>query len=127
MHDRLKLDDPGFVPALQAGDEQVLAAVVNWYSGSLLRLAMTFVQSRAIAEEVVQETWMGVFESIHQFEGRSLFKTWLFRILTNRANPRSIPESRYETVGLKASTAEAEKGASLEYTLFLADGPGKGN
>lgn len=127
MHDKLKLDDPGLVLALQDGDEQVFAAVVSWYSGSLLRLAMTFVQSRAIAEEVVQETWMGVFESIHQFEGRSSFKTWLFRILTNRAKTRGIRESRYEAVGLKASTAEAEEGASLEDSLFLTEGPGKGN
>ncbi|MEO8328273.1 MAG: sigma factor, partial [Nitrospirota bacterium] len=84
VHDTLKLDEPGLVRALQAGDEQVFAAVMDWYSGSLLRLALSFVPSRAVAEEVVQETWMGVFEGIHRFESRSSFKTWLFRILTNR-------------------------------------------
>jgi RNA polymerase sigma-70 factor (ECF subfamily) len=75
LHQMLNLDDPGLVQALQAGDEQVFAAVMDYYSGSLLRLATAYVQSRAVAEEVVQETWMGVFEGIDRFESRSSFKT----------------------------------------------------
>ena len=53
--------------ALRAGDENAFAAVVDKYSGSLVRLAMTFVPSRAVAEEVVQETWLGVFEGLSRF------------------------------------------------------------
>lgn len=127
LKDLLKVDDSGLVQALQAGDERVFAAVMNYYSGSLLRLAMAYVPSRAVAEEVVQETWMGVFEGIDRFESRSSFKTWLFRILTNRAKTRGIRESRYEPVGLKASTTEVDEGPTLEDSLFVAEGSGKGH
>ena len=85
LQETIQLDEAGLVQALQRGDEAVFSAVMDWYSGSLLRLAMAYVPSRAVAEEVVQETWMGVLEGIGRFEGRSSFKTWLFRILTNRA------------------------------------------
>ena len=125
--DKLKLDEPGLVRALQAGDEQVFAAVMDWYSGSLLRLAMSYVPSRAVAEEVVQETWMGVFEGIHRFESRSSFKTWLFRILTNRAKTRGIRESRYEPSGLSTASPDADEGPSLEESLFVAEGSRMGH
>jgi len=127
VHDTLKLDEPGLVRALQSGDEKVFSAVMDWYSGSLLRLAMSHVPSRAVAEEVVQETWMGVLEGIHRFEGRSSFKTWLFRILTNRAKTRGIRESRYEAFGLSASSTDADQGPSLEDSLFVAEGSEKGH
>jgi RNA polymerase sigma-70 factor, ECF subfamily len=125
--DRLKLDEPGLVRALQDGDEQVFAAIMDWYSGSLLRLAMAYVPSQAVAEEVVQETWMGVFEGIHRFESRSSFKTWLFRILTNRAKTRGMRESRYEQFELGTSTDETDEGPSLEDSLFVTEGSRMGH
>lgn len=127
VHDALNLDEPGLVQALQAGDERVFAAVMDWYSGSLLRLAMSYVPSRAVAEEVVQETWMGVLEGIHRFESRSSFKTWLFRILTNRAKTRGIRESRYESFGLSVSSTDADEGHSMEDSLFVAEGSRTGH
>jgi RNA polymerase sigma-70 factor (ECF subfamily) len=60
----------------------------------MLRLAMIFVPSEAIAEEVVQETWMGVLNGLDRFEGRSSLKTWMFRILTNRAKTHAQREGR---------------------------------
>lgn len=96
LQDTIQLNEPDLVQGLQRGDEKVFATVIELYSGSLLRLAMAFVPSRAVAEEVVQETWMGVLEGIGRFEGRSSFKTWLFRILTNRAKTRGTRERRYE-------------------------------
>ncbi|GJL57685.1 MAG: RNA polymerase sigma24 factor [Nitrospirales bacterium] len=127
VYDTLKLDEPGLVRALQEGNEQVFAAVMDWYSGSLLRLALSYVPSRAVAEEVVQETWMGVFEGIHRFESRSSFKTWLFRILINRAKTRGIRESRYEPSGLSLSSPDADEGPSLEDSLFIAEGSRMGH
>jgi RNA polymerase sigma-70 factor (ECF subfamily) len=100
---------------------------MDWYSGSLLRLAMSYVPSRAVAEEVVQETWMGVLEGIHRFESRSSFKTWLFRILTNRAKTRGIRESRYEPFGLSASSTDVDEGLTVEDSLFVGEGSGNGH
>ena len=127
LPESMKLDEAGLVQALQEGDEQAFSAVMDLYSGSLLRLAMSFVPSRAVAEEVVQETWMGVLEGIGRFEGRSSFKTWLFRILTNRAKTRGTRERRYEPFGLSGSDSDGDDGPSLEDSLFVTEGSGKGH
>src|SRR5881409_1747943 len=70
--------------------------LVRSYNTSLLRVAQSFVPSRAVAEEVAQETWLGVLNGIDRFEGRSSLKTWIFRILVNRAKSRSVPFSSLE-------------------------------
>jgi RNA polymerase sigma-70 factor (ECF subfamily) len=87
--------DADLLVALRNGDEQAFVTLVNRYQGSLLRVARTFVPSDAVAEEVVQDTWMGVVRGIDRFEGRSSFKTWLFRILVNRARTSGVREHRH--------------------------------
>lgn len=87
-------DDAELVRRLQAGDPQAFATVVERYHTSLMRLAMTFVPSRAVAEEVVQDTWLGVVRGIERFEGRSSLKTWLYGILANRARSAGVRERR---------------------------------
>lgn len=109
-------DDRRLVERLRAGDEKAFMDLVERYSGPLLRLAMSFVPSRAVAEEVVQETWLGVIQGIERFEGRSSLKTWLFRILVNRAKTRGERERR--TVPF-SSLAAAE--AESDETLIDAD------
>ena len=93
MSDRLP-DDSGLVRALRRRDEAAFAALVERYQQSLLRLATVYTGTRAVAEEVVQETWLGVLRGLEGFEGRSSFKTWLFRILVNRAKTRAEREGR---------------------------------
>ena len=90
----LTSEDAKQLRALREGDEAAFAALVDRYHGPLLRLAMAFVPSHAVAEEVVQETWLGVFEGLNRFEGRSSLKTWIYRILINRAKTRGVRESR---------------------------------
>lgn len=82
------------VARLRARDRTAFAALIDRYHGSLYRLARMYVASDAVAEEVVQETWMGVLNGLGTFEGRSSLKTWLFRILTNRAKTRGAREAR---------------------------------
>jgi RNA polymerase sigma-70 factor (ECF subfamily) len=85
-------DETALVRALRRGDEESFAAVVDAYSPALLRLATTFVRTRDVAEEVVQDTWLGVIHGIDRFEGRSSFKSWLFTILRNTAISRAERE-----------------------------------
>ena len=87
-------DDLALVEGLRAGDDAAFAALVDRYSPALLRVARMYVASHAVAEEVVQETWLGVLKGIGRFEGRSSLKTWLFRILTNIAKTRGEREHR---------------------------------
>lgn len=88
------MEDVTLLQALRQGDETAFAQLIDHYHSSLLRLAMTFVSSPAVAEEVVQETWIGVLEGIGRFEGRSSLKTWIFQILTNQAKTRGVRERR---------------------------------
>ncbi len=87
-------EDLRLVEALRSGKESAFVSLIGRYHTSMLRLAMIFVSSQAVAEEVVQDTWMGVLQGLDRFEGRSSLKTWIFRILTNRAKTRAQREGR---------------------------------
>ena len=82
---------------LRAGDEEAFAELVRAHHASLCRLARTFVGSGAVAEEVVQDTWLAVVRGVDRFEGRSSLRTWLFRILANRARTTATRERRIES------------------------------
>jgi RNA polymerase sigma-70 factor (ECF subfamily) len=79
---------------LRGGDEQAFVALVERYNDSMLRLALSFVPSRAVAEEVVQDTWLAVLRGLSGFEGRSSLRTWMFTILVNRARTTGAREQR---------------------------------
>lgn len=87
-------DDWQLVTLLRDGDEAAFVFLITSYLRAMLHLAMLYVARPMVAEEVVQETWMAVLESLPRFEGRSSLKTWIFRILTNRAKTRAAREGR---------------------------------
>lgn len=97
--------EASLVRALRAGDERAFAELIDRLGPALLRLARFYVRDRAVAEEVVQETWLSVLEGIERFEGRSSLKTWVFRILANRAKTRAEREAR--TVPMSALAGAA--------------------
>jgi RNA polymerase sigma-70 factor (ECF subfamily) len=114
--------DQELVDGLRRRDEAAFMALVDRYHDSLVRLAMSFVSTRAAAEDVAQETWLGVLQGIDRFEGRSSLKTWLFRILVNRAKTRGVRDAR--SVPFSALAAEAEgEGPSVEPERFHREGP----
>lgn len=87
-------DELFLIEQLRSGNEAAFASLVDRYTPTMLRLAMIYVKVWAVAEEVVQETWMSVLEGLERFQGRSSLKTWLFRILTNGAITRAQREGR---------------------------------
>jgi len=87
-------NDAQLVAALRDGDEETFRLLVREWNSSLLRVAQIFVPSRAVAEEVVQDTWLRVLGAVDRFEGRSSLKTWVFRILVNTAKTRAQREGR---------------------------------
>jgi RNA polymerase sigma-70 factor, ECF subfamily len=92
---RVTEDPDGYLlDRLRSGDEQAFVILVGRYREAMLRLAAGYVPSRAVAEEVVQDTWVGVLRGIDRFEGRSSVRTWLFRILVNRARTAGVRERR---------------------------------
>ena len=85
MSREIDIDDTDLVDRLRAGDESAFVALIERYQPRMLRLAQITVGSRAVAEEVTQDTWLAVVRGVERFEGRSSLKTWLFHILVNRA------------------------------------------
>ncbi|MBN1947193.1 MAG: sigma-70 family RNA polymerase sigma factor [Bradymonadales bacterium] len=86
--------DRELIERLLEGDEQAFGVLVDRYHQAMLRLAQLFVSQRSVAEEVVQDTWLAVIKGLRSFEGRSSLKTWIFRILSNRAKTRGVREGR---------------------------------
>jgi RNA polymerase sigma-70 factor (ECF subfamily) len=106
------------VAALRAGDEQAFQSLLGRHHASLLRLALTYVRDRQVAEEVVQETWLAVLRGIGAFRGDASLKTWIFRILANIARTRAVRERRsvpFSTL----STVHGE--AAVDPERFLPD------
>jgi RNA polymerase sigma-70 factor (ECF subfamily) len=90
--------DAELLTKLRSGDEAAFVSLVSRYNPSLLRVARTYVPSPALAEDAVQETWIGVLRGLDTFEGRSSIKTWIFRVLINRARTVGTREPRHHSL-----------------------------
>ena len=90
---------------------QAFARLVDELNPALIRLALAHVPSRAIAEDVVQDTWLGVINGIDRFEGRSALRTWIFQILLNNARTKRQAREAHAPVRL-ASGAAARRAAT---------------
>jgi RNA polymerase sigma-70 factor, ECF subfamily len=120
-------EDERLLSALRQGDEAAFTELVERYNAPLLRFARTFVRDRAVAEEVVQETWLAVIGGLDRFEGRSLLKTWIFRILANRAKTRGMREARSLPFSALALDEEGDTQAVPEERFRGAGDPWEGH
>src|SRR5215207_3308059 len=113
-------DDQAMLTALRRGDEAAFQELIDTYSATLLGVARLYVDSRSVAEEVVQETWLGVLRGLDRFEERSSLKTWIFKILTNIASRRGMRERRTVPFSALADVeAGEEEGSGLDPERFL--------
>ena len=101
-------EDAALITGLRARDEAAFAQLVDRYFSPMLRLAASFVRSREEAEEVIQETWLAVLRGVDRFQGHSSFRTWLFRILVNRARARGKREARTLPFSALASRSDSD-------------------
>ncbi|MDX6402468.1 MAG: hypothetical protein QOF27_3074 [Gaiellaceae bacterium] len=115
----LSPEDARLVDGLRAGDEAAFATLMRMYGAGMLRVAQMYVSSRAVAEEVVQEAWVGVLKGIGRFEGRASLKTWLYRIVVNTAKTRGVRESRSIPF---SSLGDSEGDATVDPDRFLGSG-----
>jgi RNA polymerase sigma-70 factor, ECF subfamily len=111
---RASAEDWHLIDLLRSGNEAAFVSLIDRYQSTMLRLAMIYVATQAVAEEVVQESWMAVLKGLQRFEGRSSIKTWIFHILTNCAKKRaqreghSIPFSLLADMNVDASEPAVE-------------------
>jgi RNA polymerase sigma-70 factor (ECF subfamily) len=115
--------DLALVAALTAGNEQAYVTLIRRYTPLMLRVAQTHVAQRAVAEDVVQDTWLCVLRSIAGFEGRSTFKTWLMRILVNTARSRASRDSRTVCWSTTSSDDALWDDALADHQFGLANDP----
>src|SRR6476620_239931 len=107
--------ETALLAALRSGDEDAFCALVDNYGAAMHRLARTFVRLIAVADEVVQEAWVGALRGLDRFEGRSALKTWLLRIVANIARTHAIREAR--AVPFSSLDLAREAGAEHEPAL----------
>jgi RNA polymerase sigma-70 factor, ECF subfamily len=118
-------EDLGIVERLRAGDEATFMELVERHQAGMLRVARMYVSSQAVAEEVVQDTWIGILQGIGRFEGRSSLRTWMYRILTNVAKTRGVREGR--SVPFSALMGDDVDAPSVEPAWFQGiDDPSPG-
>jgi RNA polymerase sigma-70 factor (ECF subfamily) len=86
--------DLALLEGLRAGDETTFMTLVEQHQAGMLRVARMFVSSSAVAEEVVQEAWLGIIKGLDRFEARSSLRTWIYRIVSNIAKSRGQREGR---------------------------------
>lgn len=117
IHVAASLADLAVVERLRAGDETAFMMLVEEHQAAMLRIALMYVSSRAIAEEVVQEGWLGIVKGLASFEGRSSLRTWMYRIVSNVAKTRGQREGR--SIPFSALAGEDDE-AAVDPTWFQA-------
>jgi RNA polymerase sigma-70 factor, ECF subfamily len=120
--DRPVANESGLINALRMGDEAAFTMLVEQYYDSMVRIAMIYVPDKAIAEDVVQETWIGVLRGLDRFEGRSSLKTWIFTILTNRAKTRAQREGRYVPLTFSGDGEAEDNEPTVDQERFRDEG-----
>jgi RNA polymerase sigma-70 factor (ECF subfamily) len=119
-------EDHELVQRLRDGDESAFVELIDRYGASMLRVAQMYVRDRGTAEEVVQETWLAVLNGIDRFEERSSLKTWLFRILTNRAKTRGQRDGRMVPFSALAGASDEPDPSVDPDRFFGPDSPHPG-
>lgn len=114
-------NDDHLLEALREGDEAAFEMLIHNYSTAMLRLAAIYVNDSRVAEEVVQDTWIGVLRGLKQFEGRSSLKTWIFSILINRAKTLAQRENRYTLLSADEEDDENAEPAISPDRFYPAD------
>ena len=111
---------------LKRGDEGAFDELVNQHHSALIRMAMGYVADREVAEEVVQDTWMVVIESLNRYEGRSSLRTWVCGILIHKAKDRGIREKRH-TAFSAFESYEDDNDEAVDPSRFQQTGEGAGH
>lgn len=123
MNAQPRQDDLQLIERLKRRDEAAFVELVTRHQAAMLRLARVYARSQAVAEEIVQDTWLGVLRGIEGFEGRSSFKTWLYRILVNRAQTRAEREARTIPFSAMGDAESADEPAVAPDRFLPGDDP----
>lgn len=113
-------EDLRFIERLRAGDEVAFMSLVDRLQPTMLRVARMYVSSQTVAQDVVQEAWLGVLQGLDRFQGRSSLRTWILRIVSNIAKTRGQREAR--SVPFASLTGEDLEAPAFDPDRFLGQG-----
>jgi len=116
-----RAEEARLVERLRAGDRAAQTELVLRYQDRLVRQASELLRDRFLAEDVVQETWLVVLESMDGFEGRSSLSTWLTGITLNRAKDVRRKRSRVVPLSTRAETGERPEAPATAFAGRLAE------
>jgi RNA polymerase sigma-70 factor (ECF subfamily) len=125
LQDRTAAEETELLARLRAGDERAFETLVERHYPTMLAVARHYVKTRAVAEEVVQDAWLGVLKGIDRFEGRASLRTWILRILVNTAKTRGAREAR--SVPFTSLAPEGDQSAVEPERFRGADDPFPGH
>ena len=125
LQDRTAAEETELLARLRAGDERAFEALVERHYPTMLAVARHYVKTRAVAEEVVQEAWLGGLNGLDRFEGRSSLRTWILRILVNIAKTRGVREAR--SIPFASLAPEGDEPAVAPERFRSADDPFPGH
>ena len=114
--------EKGLLAQLRDGNEEAFCALVRRHSPSMTRVAMVFVSRRAVADEVVQETWLSVVSGLDGFEAKSSLRTWIYAILRNCARRRAEQEQRLVPLSELAADEASGEDLGVSRDRFFEDG-----
>jgi RNA polymerase sigma-70 factor (ECF subfamily) len=116
------MNESDLLARLRAGDEDAFMEIVMRYTPLMRRIALGYVRSPAVADDVVGDAWLGVLTGLGRFEERSSLKTWILRILINQARTRARREARSVPFSSLAREDEDDGGPAVEPSRFGPDG-----
>jgi RNA polymerase sigma-70 factor (ECF subfamily) len=106
VQELLSLSDDEVVDRVRCGETGLYELLMRRYNQRLFRMIRSLITNDSDAEEILQETWVRVYEHLNQFEGRSSFATWATRIAYHEALLQSRKSKRW-------SPLETSRGESM--------------
>ena len=108
-----KVTDQELVERILAKDVQAFNELVSRYENKVYRLAIKLTRNETLAEEVLQEVFLRVYEKLHTFRGESQFSSWLYRIAANVCFAKLNSEKKHAHSDLDDELPQVETGGGL--------------
>lgn len=97
------MKEENLIDALKSGDEQAFKSIVDAYQDMVYNTCLAIVKNEADAEDLAQEVFVQVFQSISSFKGESKLSTWIYRIATTKSLDHERKKKRKKRFGFVRS------------------------
>ncbi len=103
-----QVDEATLIERVKNGDQQAFEDLVSRYENKVYRLAIKLTRNETLAEEVMQEVFLKIYEKIGTFRGESALSSWIYRIAANACFAKLNLEKRHQHADLEEAMPQAE-------------------